>query len=127
MTGFWAVLDLTSECAMPAPFRSIAYQNIPILDLTIPTPRQFAEAVEFIREHARNGKKVYLHCKLGRSRSAAVAAAYLIAEGLASNGREAVERVRAVRPEITVSNAAVEALNRFADQPATRRTRETSS
>jgi predicted protein tyrosine phosphatase len=113
--GVRAVLDLTAECTAPPAFRSLAYRNVPILDLTVPTPRQFAEGVAFIRAHARDGAKVYLHCKLGRSRSAAVAAAYLIAEGLASNGAEAVEMVRRARPEIVINGAAVAALDCYAE------------
>jgi len=113
--GVRAVLDLTAECTAPPAFRSLAYRNVPILDLTVPTPRQFADGVEFIRAHAKDGAKVYLHCKLGRSRSAAVAAAYLIAEGLASSGEEAVEMVRRARPEIVIKGAAVEALDRYAE------------
>jgi len=111
--GVRAVLDLTAECTAPPAFRSLAYRNVPILDLTVPTPRQIAEAVDFIRAHAKDGAKVYLHCKLGRSRSAAVAAAYLIAEGLAANGKDAVEMVRRARPEIVINPAAVEALDRY--------------
>lgn len=111
--GVRGVLDLTAECVAPPAFRALAYRNIPILDLTIPTPEQFADAVDFIRAHAQDGK-VYLHCKLGRSRSAAVAAAYLIAEGLAKDGKQAVELVRRARPEIVIGKAAVEALDRYA-------------
>ncbi len=111
--GVRAVLDLTAECVAPPSFRALAYRNIPILDLTVPTPNQFADAVDFIRAQMKEGK-VYVHCKLGRSRSAAVVAAYLIAEGLAANGSEAVDLVRRARPEIVIGPAAVEALERYA-------------
>jgi protein phosphatase len=120
--GVAAVLDLTAECEAPPAFRDLAYRNIPILDLTVPTPRQLADAVDFIRAHATDGRKVYLHCKLGRSRSAAVAAAYLIAEGLAKDAHGAVAMVRAARPEIVIGQAAVEALERYAAEvPGTKR------
>jgi protein phosphatase len=117
--GVRAVLDLTAECEAPPAFRALAYRNIPILDLTIPTPRQFADAVEFIRAHAADGGKVYLHCKLGRSRSAAVAAAYLIAEGIAKDAEEAVAMVRTARPEVVIGSNAVTALKRYAAQRET--------
>lgn len=122
--GVRAVLDLTAECEAPAAFRALAYRNVPVLDLTIPTPRQFAESVDFIRAHHDEGK-VYLHCKLGRSRSAAVAAAYLIAEGLAKDGNEAVEIVKRARPEIVVGRAAVEALDRYAEEVRTAKLQKT--
>ena len=117
--GVRAVLDLTGECEAPPAFRAIAYRNIPILDLTIPTPRQFADAVDFIRAHATDGQKVYLHCKLGRSRSAAVAAAYLIAEGIAKDAEEAVALVRKARPEIVIGPPTLAALERYARKLAT--------
>jgi protein phosphatase len=112
--GVRAVLDLTGECEAPPAFRALAYHNIPILDLTIPTPRQFADAVDFIRAHATNGRKVYLHCKLGRSRSAVVAAAYLLAEGIAKDAAHAIAIVRTARPEIVVGAPALDALEQFA-------------
>jgi hypothetical protein len=119
--GVRAVLDLTAECEAPPAFRGLAYRNIPILDLTIPTPRQFADAVAFIRSHATDGKKVYVHCKLGRSRSAAVVAAYLVAEGIAKDASEAVAMVRAARPEIVIGPPAIAALQSYADEVAVRR------
>ena len=112
--GVCAVLDLTAECEAPPSFRALAYRNIPILDLTVPTPRQFTDAVDFIRASATDGRKVYLHCKLGRSRSAAVAAAYLLAEGIAKDAADAVAIVRTARPEIVIGTPALQALEQFA-------------
>jgi hypothetical protein len=53
------------------------YKNIPVLDLTAPTPEQLVEAVRFMTEHAATGT-VYVHCKVGYSRSAAAVAAWLL-------------------------------------------------
>jgi len=74
--GVAAVLDLSAEFSEAKPFRKINYRNIPVLDLTAPTQAQLAKMGEFISKHSRNGA-VYVHCKIGYSRSAAAVAAYL--------------------------------------------------
>jgi hypothetical protein len=112
--GVRAVLDLTAECEAPPAIRALAYCNIAILDLTVPTPRQFADAVGFIRAHATGAQRVYVHCKLGRSRSAAVVAAYLLDQGLARDANDAVGIVRAARPEIVIGSGAIAGLDAFA-------------
>jgi membrane-associated phospholipid phosphatase len=112
--GVTAVLDLTSECAAPACFRGLAYLNIPILDLTAPLDHHFDEAVAFIERHSQaNNGVVYVHCKAGYSRSAAVVAAYLLRARLAASPEEAVAHVRAVRQRIIIRPEAMEAIRAF--------------
>lgn len=110
--GVTAVLDLTAEFSEAAPFRAIKYCNLPILDLTVPTQDQLREGAAFIAAEAANGT-VYLHCKLGYSRSAAVAGAYLLASREAATAAEAVARLRKVRPSIIIRPEAMEALRAF--------------
>jgi hypothetical protein len=109
--GVTAVLDLTAEFSEARPFLSVAYRNVPILDLTAPTPEQLQETTEFIRTHAAAGT-VYVHCKIGYSRSAAVVGAYLIASGKAKTAEAAVALMRSVRPSLIVRPEAVTALRR---------------
>ena len=111
--GVTAVLDLTAEFSAPAAFRAKRYRNLPILDLTGPTQEQLHEAVEFIAEEAAQGR-VYVHCKIGYSRSAAVVGAYLLASHQAESVEEAVARLREVRPSIVIRPEALEALQAFA-------------
>jgi membrane-associated phospholipid phosphatase len=111
--GVTAVLDLTAEFAEAAPFRAANYRNVPILDLTGPTQHQLDEAVAFLAAEAGVGT-VYLHCKIGYSRSAAVAGAYLLACGEAVTAEEAVARLRRARPTIVVRSEAMAALRAFA-------------
>jgi protein-tyrosine phosphatase len=108
------VLDLTSELSAPAPFRGLTYLNLPILDLTAPLDAHFEEAVTFIDRHcqAQNGI-VYVHCKAGYSRSAAVVAAYLLRTRLASSAEDAVSLLRAARPGIIIRPEALEAIRSF--------------
>jgi protein-tyrosine phosphatase len=113
--GVTAVLDLTAEFSETARFRALEYLNLPILDLTAPTQDQLHAAVAFISEQAARGT-VYLHCKIGYSRTAAVAGAYLLSRHQAATVDEAVARLRAVRPSIIIRPEAVEALRDFAQR-----------
>lgn len=111
--GVTAVLDLTAEFSEAAPFLKVRYRNVPILDLTAPTSRQLREAVDFISEESECGA-VYVHCKIGYSRSAAVVGAYLLASGQAATAEEAIGLLRKARPEIIVRAEAMRALGEFA-------------
>lgn len=87
-----AVLDLTAEYDETPEFLKRTYHNIPMLDLTPPTPEQLHEAVQFIRQNPN----VYIHCSLGIGRSATVAQAYLVSLG--QTPREAQDLIKQARP-----------------------------
>jgi protein-tyrosine phosphatase/membrane-associated phospholipid phosphatase len=110
--GVTAVLDLTTEFSEATPFLSANYLNVPILDLTAPTPEQINQCVTFISENMRQGI-VYVHCKIGYSRSAAVVGAYLLKSGAVNSADEAIARLRAVRPSLVVRPEAADAIHRF--------------
>ena len=99
--GITAVLDLTAESSEAGPFLRLPYKNLPVMDLTAPSQEQFREGVAFIQEHLKQGK-VYIHCKIGYSRSAAMAAAHLLVCKLDRNPEDAFERLRRVRPSIVI-------------------------
>jgi protein-tyrosine phosphatase len=113
--GVTAVLDLTAEFSEPLAFRAVSYRNIPILDLTAPTPEQLEEMAGFIREQAAHGI-VYVHCKIGYSRTVGTAAAYLLRSGLAATVSEALDRIRHVRPQVVVRPEILAVLEEFADE-----------
>lgn len=100
-SGVTAVVDMTSEFSEAKPFRQANYLNLQTLDLTAPAADDLKCAVEFIRKNMQNGK-IYLHCKLGYSRSAAVAGAYLIEAGIAASVDAAIAQVRNSRPGMIV-------------------------
>ena len=102
----------TSKPSTAAPFRATKYRNIPLLDLTAPTEYQLRAAVAFITREVARGT-VYIHCKIGFSRSAAVAGAYLLASRNATTVDEAVARLRKVRPAIVIRPEAMEAIRGF--------------
>ncbi|MEY2557091.1 MAG: hypothetical protein QOE34_516 [Verrucomicrobiota bacterium] len=112
--GVTAVLDLTAEFSEPKPFRALIYRNIPILDLTAPSIEQLREMALFIDDESRNGI-VYIHCKIGYSRTAAAAAAYLLSSGKTESVSQAIAFLRKVRPAIVVRPEIVAALSEFAN------------
>ena len=110
--GVVSVLDLSAEFSEAKPFREIDYRNIAVLDLTAPTQAQLAEMSEFIGNHSRNGA-VYVHCKIGYSRSAAAVAAYLIMSGTAKTSEDAFAMIRRVRPSVVIRPEVLAALFEF--------------
>jgi len=114
-SGVSAVLDLCAEFSEAKPFRKVNYRNIPVLDLTAPTQAQLVEMSEFIANHRRNGI-VYVHCKIGYSRSAAAVAAYLIMSGKVKTAEEAFALIRRVRPSVVIRPEVISALSEFNDR-----------
>lgn len=111
--GVGAVLDLTAEFSEPAVFRELAYCNIPILDLTQMSTSQLRAAADFISQQAARGV-VYIHCKVGYSRSAAAAGAYLLTSAQATSVDEALGMLKRVRHGIIFRPEVAIALEAFA-------------
>ena len=111
--GVTAVLDLTAEFSEAAPFRALNYRNVPVLDLTAPTFEQLGEMAAFIEKESETGI-VYVHCKIGYSRTAAAAAAFLLRTGRVRTVSEAVHFLRQVRPTIVIRPEVMTALDEFA-------------
>jgi Dual specificity phosphatase, catalytic domain len=110
--GVTAVLDLSAEFSETKPFREIRYRNVPILDLTAPTREHLHKMGKFIAEECEAGI-VYVHCKIGYSRSAAAVAAYLIMSGKASDVDEAIAIIRQARPSVVIRPEVISALSGF--------------
>jgi protein-tyrosine phosphatase/membrane-associated phospholipid phosphatase len=120
--GVTAVVDLTVNFSEAKPFLEIEYLPLPVLDLTAPTLAQIDQAIAFIEAESRRGV-VYVHCKIGYSRSAAIVGAYLVASRIATDADDAISRLRQVRPSIVIRLEAEEAIREYAsrscDQPRT--------
>ena len=99
--GVTAILDLCAELpATRARTGREDYLSLPVLDYASPTPAQLDEAIRWIDAH-RDGK-VYVHCALGRSRSATVVAAWRIASG-DGGSVDALERlIRTSHPPVNL-------------------------
>ena len=112
LRGVRAVLDLTAEFSEPKCFRDVCYRNIPVPDLTAPNQKQLVEMAQFIGDQTRHGI-VYVHCKIGYSRSAAAVAAYLLyADKVRSTG-EAFAIIRQARPSVVIRPEVIAGLDRF--------------
>ena len=99
--GVVAVVDLTPDFTETPIFTRLSYLNVPTLDLTAPDPAAVERAVRFVSAHAQRGI-VYVHCKIGYSRSAAVVAAFLLANGDARTVDEALAMIRRARPQVVI-------------------------
>jgi len=113
--GVTAVLDLSAEFSEAKPFRDLRYRNIPVLDLTAPTRAQLSEMASFITDQSRNGI-VYVHCKIGYSRSAAAVAASLILSGTVGTAEKAFALIRRARPSVVIRPEVAAALSEFESQ-----------
>ncbi|XP_017561636.1 phosphatidylglycerophosphatase and protein-tyrosine phosphatase 1 [Pygocentrus nattereri] len=86
------------------------------VDLTgVPSLEHIHEGVEFALKHRDQGNSVYIHCKAGRSRSATLAAAYLIRIHCWSP-EKACRMLAAVRPHVLVRSAQLDMLQRYHQQ-----------
>ena len=110
--GVTAVLDLCGEFSEARPLIALEYLNMPVLDLTAPTAQHLDDAVEFMRRQTARGI-VYIHCKVGYSRTAAVAGAYLLASDEELTADDAIAVLRAARPGIIIRTEVVEALRAY--------------
>jgi hypothetical protein len=106
-----AVIDLCVAFDDPTPLRNLPRLELPVLDLTAPTPRQLDQACAFLERHRHRG--VLVHCKAGYSRSVAVVAAWLIQTGRAGTPAEAFAQIRAARNAVVI-RPEIRQLKRFA-------------
>lgn len=83
--GFEAVIDLRdpAEAAGVEPSPVIARLHLPTPDRMPPTPDDLDRALAFMAAHRVNEARVLIHCVHGIGRSAIVALAALVADGLA--------------------------------------------
>jgi Dual specificity phosphatase, catalytic domain len=106
--GTHTVIDLCAELPYPGP--TTVYLSAPSLDLITLTTAQLDALAQTITR-ARVHGTVFVCCALGYSRSAAAVAAWLITSGRAADAREAIQWIRAERPQIVLSDAQCSALD----------------
>ncbi|MBS0635319.1 MAG: dual specificity protein phosphatase family protein [Verrucomicrobia bacterium] len=97
----------------PEEWRALGIQQFQIEteDFKPLSVESFTKAIQSIDQ----GKKVYVHCKAGRGRSAAVVVAYLVLNYPEKypTVESAVEYVRTCRPHITLSKDKIESISSF--------------
>ena len=106
------LVDLTAELPRIAGLPStLRYHVIPTLDATAPAEAPFTELAA---ELANEPRPIYVHCAAGHGRSAAFAAALLVARGLAADAREAEAVLKRARPLVHLHREQRELVDRFA-------------
>ena len=110
--GVGAVLDLTCELVISARLRKrTTYRCLPTLDGTPPSREALEAGVAFVEKH-RTQHAVYVHCAVGRGRSATLLAAWLLATGRADSVDAAEQQLHAKRSAVRLhatQKAALEA------------------
>lgn len=99
--GIKSVLDLTCEFSEILPLRRLSYHCIPILDTRAPSLAELKAGAEWINQKITEGP-VYVHCALGHGRSATFVAAYLLLAGKAKTPQEAIDKIKILRPKISL-------------------------
>jgi protein-tyrosine phosphatase len=96
------VLDLSAELPVLLPGK--VYRSLPLLDLVTPDTEACRQGAELIEQLHRHGP-LLVCCALGYSRSATLVAAWLLQSGRASSVEQAIELIRAARPQIVLGEA----------------------
>jgi protein-tyrosine phosphatase len=94
------VVDLTAEFPKSRSLRVRRYECLPTLDGTPPDARRLRALAD---ELAGDPGPIYVHCAAGHARSATLAAAILIARGLARDADDAERIMRERRPGIRIN------------------------
>ena len=91
----------------------LKYINIKIPDRYGASPEVLSQIVGLIDEKVSKGRKVLVHCNLGRGRSTLVVAAYLVGQGLSPE--EAIRKIKEKRNVTYLNERQMQALSDFAD------------
>lgn len=77
---------------------SAAYKNLPSWETQGLAVADIQAGVEWVEQQRARGRRVYVYCTHGHGRSAAMAAALLLAAGEAPSAEAALRRVKQARP-----------------------------
>ncbi|WP_018981625.1 diacylglycerol kinase family protein [Salinimonas chungwhensis] len=114
--GLTAILDVTAEfdgLDWTAYQLDLAYLNIPVLDHTSPTEDQLNTAINWIDQQIDSGRKVVVHCALGRGRSVLTMAAYLLAKDSTLSVIDALNKIQSVRSTARLNKGQMRALKKI--------------
>ena len=114
--GVTAILDVTAEfdgLDWSAYQYDCKYLNLPVLDHTSPTPEQLNTAINWIQQHVAEGRKVVVHCALGRGRSVMTVAAYLLARDNTLSVLDAMNQIQSIRQTARLNKRQLSALKQI--------------
>jgi atypical dual specificity phosphatase len=87
--------------------------HVPVPDMDIPSVEQIEQVMAVIDKAKASGMGVGIHCLAGKGRTGTILAAYFVHQGLSA--REAIEKVRGLRPgsiEVTEQEEAIRQFER---------------
>jgi hypothetical protein len=96
-----AILDMTNEFTAPSAAAQCK-KYLPVMDLIPPAPATLVRAVRWLEQVQQEGP-VLVHCALGRSRSASVAACWLAWRGSEKNIESVCEHLSGLRSGIVLT------------------------
>ncbi len=114
--GVTAILDVTAEfdgLDWSAYQYDCVYLNLPVLDHTSPTPEQLNTAINWIQQNVAEGRKVVVHCALGRGRSVMTVAAYLLARDNTLSVLDAMNQIQSIRQTARLNKRQLAALKQI--------------
>ena len=88
--------------------------HVPVPDMEAPSEAQFELILQTIDRAAKSGMGVAVHCTAGKGRTGTVLAAYFVNSGLSA--REAIQKVRTLRPGSIETPGQEEAIAEFAEK-----------
>ena len=110
--GITAVVNMRRRSDIDKGIAGERHLQLATVDNTPPSVEDLTRGVAFIDAEIERGGKVYVHCAVGCGRAPTMAAAYLVANGLAPD--EALERIRQIRPFINPTRQQQRVLAEFA-------------
>jgi diacylglycerol kinase (ATP) len=109
---FDAVLDLREEDDLHyrkfLEEHGVEYLNVKVADRYGASPEVLSQIVKWLDEKVRKGKKVLVHCNLGRGRSALAVAAYLVSQCLSPE--DALRKIKEKRSVTYMNSRQTQAL-----------------
>ena len=90
--GVRGVVNMCAEYNGPtAAYRTlgITQLHLPTVDHFEPSVESMQQAVAFIKEHQARGERVYVHCKAGHGRAAAITLCWMLDESRGVTAKEA--------------------------------------
>ena len=96
--GIRSVLSLTEQPLDRTTVQAYGFEylHVPVLDMTAPRIEDIHRSMAFIERSEIRTMPVLVHCAIGRGRTGAMLACYLVWKG--SGATEAIRRVRSMRP-----------------------------
>jgi len=111
----WAVLDLTAE--LPATFQGEVYLSVPVLEHTPPTPDQLDSVDAFMSAQRAAGRRIYVHCAMGHTRSATAVVAWRLRQDPELSLDQSIADLQRARPRTGIGSAHRAVLNTWRVSP----------